>query len=317
MKGRLELDDLSRAIVSTIAYFDIFDYPLTLVEIYKWLYQKESIIADISGALASGKLDEVIENKNGFYFLKGRQDIIATRLSRYVIAEGKFEIALRAARWLRYLPFIRLVAVCNNLGYNNSEARSDIDFFIVTYRGRIWWVRLLVTALLTLLGLRHHGRKITNRICLSFYIASDQLNLIDVALKPTDIYLTYWLATLAPIYDPKNIYPNFFRANLWVKTYLPNFYPTYLTAQRIVKDNFWAKFSKSFDELVFSGLIGDWLEKLSRLIQIKKIRKYLGDLAEKPNFQVVLSSSMLKFHKTDRRGYFCQLWQKNLNNIMR
>lgn len=316
MKTQLSLDNLQKAIVMTVAYFDIFDYPLTAVEIHKWLYQQLANLSDILEILASGKLDNIISQKNGFYFLKSRENIIQTRLDRYSIAEPKFKIVLKTVWWLRWLAFVKMIAVCNNLGFSNALAESDIDFFIITKKSRLWWTRLVITLFTDLLGVRRHGGKITNRICLSFYITDNHLNLVDITLKPNDIYLTYWLATLAPIYNRSGTYQKFLEANGWLKSYLPNFYSTILNNRQSIKDNTWIKFSKSFDELVLGRFLGDWLEKLAKVIQLKKMRKNVGSVTDQPNTNVVISDSMLKFHETDQRQEFQQLWQAKISPIL-
>ena len=67
---------LEKSILETVAYFDIFSYPLTLVEIWKWLFLKEA-----NGLFISlNKIEEIIKNseaiktlleyKQGFYFFK-------------------------------------------------------------------------------------------------------------------------------------------------------------------------------------------------------------------------------------------------------
>lgn len=245
--------ELKRAIIRTVAFFDIFDYPLTLVEIHKWLYcqsrEKETMLLNeaskqdlirqnkkyslskIYEELESIVLKGDISSKNGFYFLPGRTDIIRTRLYRYQLAEKKFKIALRVTRLFKWLAPVKMVSVCNNVGYNNGTEKSDIDFFIIVKKNRLWLSRFLVTVIATLLGVRRHDQKFIDRICLSFYIAEDQLDLSSISLKPDDIYLVFWLATLAPIYDD-GIYQSFFEANKWIFNYLPNHYPALLNGRR-------------------------------------------------------------------------------------
>jgi len=316
-KNQGQLADLEKAILKTVAYFDIFNYPLTLVEIYKWLYQPDQhySLFEISQALAADNLKAKIEVKFGFYFLAGRELIVQTRLERYQIAEKKFKIALKIVWWLRHLVFVRMIAICNNVGYNNGTKESDIDFFIVVKNGRLWWSRLMIALAATLLRVRRHDRRIIDRICLSFYVADDHLNLADIAIEPLDSYLIYWFATLAPIYDDSAVYSELIKANSWLADYLPNFYSVNLNNRRRIKDNRYIKFSKNLDSLILAGPFGDWLEKLALLVQAKKIRRYFGQVANERNTNVVIDSSMLKFHKTDRRQYYQDLWQAKLIDL--
>lgn len=333
-KETSKFSELEKAIIRTVAFFDIFDYPLTILEIYKWFYltinpqqfppeadqflaetinkKRETNLSEILVGLEELKKKKVIDSKNGFYFFPGRENLVNLRQGRYLLAEVKFKIARRAIKFLRFIPFIRMIAVCNNAAYSNAAAKSDIDFFIVVAQGRIWWTRLLITLLLTVLGLRRHGQKITDRICLSFYLTDDSLNLSSIALKPIDPYFIYWLATLAPIYQAEN-YPAFLRQNLWLKDYLPNFYPVSLADRRQLKNQGFLKICKQIGEFIFSGWLGKGLENFAKAIQLLKMKKNKKSLANKPDSRVVISDIMLKFHETDQRQIFYQAWQEKLN----
>src|SRR3989338_6503882 len=302
---------LETAILKTLVYFDIFDYPLTLVEIHKWLYRPPSAcsIWTVSQALLGENLKGLAESNNGFYFLGGRREIIASRLDRCRPAEKKFRIARKAAWWLRRLPFLKVVAVCNNAGYNNAAPSSDIDFFIIIRQGWLYLMCLLVTLAVSLLGRRRHGKKIADRVCLSFYIADRHLNLADIALKPEDIYLVYWFATLAPIYD-QGAYQEFLAANAWLKDYLPNFYPAALTGRRKIEDDFLIKFGRNFKEKILAGIFGDGLERLAKLLQLNKMKKHPSFAGN--DFKVVISDSRLKFHENDRRREYLAAWEERL-----
>ena len=114
-----ELKDLSFLelfILNTITYFDVFDYPLTLNEVYTYLYTggmegSNYSLEEISETLeTSEKLNKIITTQGGFYFLKGREEIIQTRLDHYNLADKKFKIALRAIKLLKYCPGIKMIA---------------------------------------------------------------------------------------------------------------------------------------------------------------------------------------------------------------
>ena len=296
--------DLRSAVLKALAYFDIFDYPLTLVEVHKWLYQPSSVYSLAEVLVALGKTAE-IEERFGFYFLVGRGSIVASRLKRYKISEKKFTIASRVAGWLSRLNFVKMIAVCNNAGYNNAAAPSDIDFFIVAAKGRLWQARLAAIIITTILGVRRRGDQVTNRICLSFYLADHHLNLSDVGLLPNDPYLTYWLATLSPIYGQET-YSTLLAANGWLKNFLPNFYPNFLTNRRYLPPAQYMAFPRS---------LSDALESLAKAAQIKKIKQYFGSEINSSDHSVVISDQMLKLHKVDRREMYQKIWQQKLVSL--
>ena len=294
-------------ILNTIAYFDLFDYPLTLNEIYKNLYTGGMVgsaysLLEIANELKTNpKLHKIIATARGFYFLKKREEIIQTRLARYTLDERKLKIAQRVIKILKYLPFIKLIAICNSLSYRNAKEDSDIDFFIITAKNRIWLVRLASIFLIAILGLRPPKNKVKDKICLSFFTTEENLDLAQIKIAADDIYLVYWLATLRPIYERDNFYEKFIEANLWFRKYLPNWQPVKLGITSRVEDSNFSRHIWQIREYIFGGLIGNWLENLAKKIQFKYMSQKKKDLAILKDNRVIISDTMLKFHENDRR----------------
>lgn len=305
------MSTLQKSILATLAFFDIFDYPLTLMELWQWLYSfgdGETIsLAAVNEILTLGDLNNQIETKDGFYFLAGRSMIVAKRLERYNIAEDKFVWAKRAAWILGKLPFIRLVAVCNTLAYGNSRPEADIDFFIVTAKNRLWTARLISVFLFQFLGWRPMPEKQQNKICLSFFVSEEDLNLKKATLGDNDAYFHFWLGTLLPIYDQGGYYHRLLEANSWVKNYLPNLQEHILNQRRVVRPSF--SLIKKIMEIHT-----DWLEKFYKYIQLKFMNKKLKELANKDS-RVIVNNQMLKFHPVDRREEYGELWRRKLAAI--
>ncbi len=312
--------ELEKAILATLAYFDIFDYPLTLMEIFRYLYQPSAVnyqspdtFLDLQQVLHSNQnLKEAISQKNGFYFLKGREDLIKKRKERHDIAQPKWKIAQKAAKYLQLVPFIKMMTVCNTLAYDNAEEKSDIDFFIVVKSGRMWTARFIATLLMQFLGLRRYNRKIKDRICLSFYVTEDNLDLSNMAIQD-DIYLRYWITQVVPLYVRDDMDVEFAKANKWTKNYLPNFVLYQAGQKRKVLDNRFFIAVRTIREKMLRGRLGDAIEGWLRKIQRSKMDKNTRSLAQKSGTEVIISDKMLKFHEIDRREEFRKKFSEKLD----
>ncbi|MFH1207315.1 MAG: hypothetical protein V1668_01785 [Patescibacteria group bacterium] len=309
---------LEKAIIATLSYFDIFDYPLTAMEIWKWLYvggsqqttdyglQQESI-TDVMRVLETSEwLKSRVGELDGFYFLKGRQQIVDIRQQRYLWAEDKFHRALKIIRWLRWVPFVRMIGVCNTLAYNNSRRGGDIDLFIITGRHRTWQVRFWVNSLLKILKLRPSLGNTQDKICSSFFVDIDHVNLEQLAIRD-DIYLPYWVTQVYPVYD-EGAYTTFVQSNEWVRLVLPHWLPIEPVGRRQVRAYRWVKRLK---ELFFFF----WPESLFRSWQEKIMPENLRAMANKDT-RVVVNDSVLKFHDTDRRQSFLEQWRERKEQVL-
>lgn len=309
------MQDLEKAVLSAVSYYDIFEYPLTSWEIFKWGYGKigmgseKSKLSDFHGILeCSDLLKKVLQHKNGFYFLKGREDTVEIRRQRYLLAQKRWKKLQKVVTFLQVVPFVKMIAGCNNLLINNIKPESDIDVFIVVKSGRMWITRFLVTSLVSLLGQWRHKDRISGKVCLSFFVTDNNLSLEKISKKPYDIYLNNWILLAAPLLD-REIYAKFMLENVWTKDSVPNALP-YLPVgyERKIKKIFFLDWIRIICEKMLSGKIGNIFEKIFKKIQIGKMRG--------KGLDVIISDKMLKFHEVDRRDQFREEFEINLKKAM-
>jgi hypothetical protein len=208
------MDDLQSAILRTLLYFDMFDYPLKLSEILSFLPSNSVADADLRLASVRSPLCERLAEKDGYYYLKGRPDsLVKDRLEKERRARRQMRIAHVITRIIRSFPFVRGVFVSGELSKGVASKKSDIDFFVVTAPNRIWITRTFFALFKKVFLL--------NRKTLFCYnhITSDR----NLAITERNIYTAMEVATLRPTYNP-GLYRNIMIANEWIKAYLPNSY---------------------------------------------------------------------------------------------
>jgi len=289
-------------ILKTIVFFDLFDYPLTAWEVWKLgRWQEPVSLVEVMACLEDEETKQKIRSKLGFYFLTGREEIVVTRQTRYNITDKKIKRALKVARMFSHIPWIKMIAVSNVIGSHNMKTESDIDLFIVAADGRLWLTRFFCVAIVKLLGLRPGPGKTRDTICLNFYASESALDFKNLRL-PADIYFTYWLAGLMPIYDSGGIYEKLIAANYWFVEALPNWQPVDPAKCRLVKgasNGIWRKII----DLVFGSLEGRSKQMQMRIMP--------DELKGKMNSgtDVVINDQILKLHPKDRRQEYLDLWR--------
>jgi hypothetical protein len=144
---------LQRAILSTVAYSDIFDYPLTSVEVHRYLFGIEAGYPEVESVLQNGALvPQRLVEREGYFALAGREHIVDIRRQREERARDLWRRASRYGNLIARIPFVRMVAVTGELAVNNVRDTSDVDYFIVTEPGRLWLVRAMVIAIVKAAG---------------------------------------------------------------------------------------------------------------------------------------------------------------------
>lgn len=226
-----------------------------------------------------------------------------------------WERVFKYVRLLKFVPFLRMVAVCNNLSFGMVNEKSDIDLFIVARKGRLFLVRAFVTFLFSILGVRRHGDKIAGRFCLSFFVDDEFLDLSGIALK-NDVYLAFWIKSLVPVLDD-GVSKEFFVKNKWIENYLENDFETGDFKEKL-RDEFgeitlkFNGFLKRFFEWISDGSLGNFVENRLKNWQLKRAVKKAESISD--NSGLLMNEHILKFHNIDRRREYRGLWMKNFGN---
>ena len=282
---------LSKSIIATIAYYDVFDYPLTSFEIWKYLIvQNQSLglypepaepirLEDVVKALETESVRRHIGHLNGSYFLQGRRVLAERRLKRGKLAIAKLHGVRKLVFWLRFVPFVRMVALTGSLAMKNSEASGDWDLLIVLRSGHIWTGRALLTGLLQLFGKRRHGEDVADRACLNYWITTDSLEIITKDLFSSNEYFF-----ITPLFGFEE-FRKFQEKNQWIRRFRPQ-YHVMESAHMLCARDFWlAKVVRDIGEILLSDRA---LERKLSVMQKKKIAanpktKLSGSLIEATN----------------------------------
>ena len=306
------MEEIKSSILKTLSFFSIFSYPLTKEELLEFLWKKKTDWQELENSLSVLVKEQKIFSEYGYYFLPDGQDGVESRRTRLIDNENKFKKAVKACKKISWLPFVRAVFVCNSLAFGTANQKSDIDFFIITDSKRLWLVRFFSNLLLLVLGLRVNKNK--SGVCLSFFISKDFLNLQSIRIQEEDIYLTYWIALLIPLYDPDVFHKKIISENKWLLDFLPQISSELSIYAKEVKNGQIKKMVKNILEKIWQGAYGELMEKQAAEAQKTKIKLSARD--KNFNFPgVILNDDMLKFHENDRRKEYYEKWCAKLQDL--
>lgn len=216
------MHSLEESIYDTIAFFDMYRMPVTATQVWQRLvvakssYAHHPSLRDVQKTVQSSDfLRERIETKWGYYCLRGKSARIAKRLARHAIAQEKWKIVKRCARFLAMMPFVRLLAGSGSLAVDNTKYSSDLDMLVVAKEGRIWTTRLFLLLASALLGKRrsYRDQNAPDMLCLNHYITDRSL---AVSSEIRNVCMAMQYGSLVPIYNESLLY-TFLRRNMfWI-----------------------------------------------------------------------------------------------------
>jgi len=164
---------LEQAIVQAVAYADVFDYPLTVDEIHRYLIGVPASRGAVRSALTTSRLVPDVLSRSGRYFtLAGHESAVDTRRRRAAVAADYWRRAVRYGHLIGSLPFVRMVAVTGALAMDNI-ADGDIDYLVITEPGRLWLCRALVVGLVRTAAFRG------TELCPNYFLSEQALVLSE------------------------------------------------------------------------------------------------------------------------------------------
>jgi len=198
---------LVEAILRTVAYEDVFDYPLTAGEIHRLLSGARASPEQVQAVLQN---DAPLSFTGGFYTLPGREELAELRCRREQDSARLWQQARRYGRMAARLPFVRMLGVTGSLAMNNVDGEADVDLLVVSAAGRLWTCRALVLLLARLAALEEVG------LCPN-YLVSEQ----SLVFQDRTLYTAHELVQMVPLFG-LDVYARMRRLNRWTERFLPN-----------------------------------------------------------------------------------------------
>jgi hypothetical protein len=251
------LESVKSAALRSLIYFDIFNYPLTVLEIIQFSSVRINHLSDMEEALQEMAESILIYRFGDFYSLNNEQSWIERRRRGNKNALEVQAKALKRSRFIYHFPFVRSVNISGSLSKNYFDENTDFDFFVITSPNRIWITRMLLTLYKKIFLL--NNRKY---FCINYYIDTEDLNIPDRNLFSATEVIT--LKNKAG----ESVYRHFIESNKWVMDYFPNFIPdfTHLDLQPKLRLKTWL-------EKCLSGKFGDRLDNFSFRITLRFLKK--------------------------------------------
>ena len=255
-----DLPELEYAILATITYRDLFDFPVNAEEIHRYLHGVPCDLSDVCAALKNSEFaNRYLESDGELFALKHRGSLLALRRERRRLARILWPKALAHGARLAMLPFVRMVAVTGSLAPGNPSQSADMDFMFVTEGGRLWTMRAFAKVLFLLDRNSSNGR-----LCPNFFISTRALKLDGPSL-----YVAQEVAQMVPLYG-LDVYESLRDANRWTYNYLPNAvgaptdrYRCESQAPRICR----------IGETILRSPLGDWFESWESRRKLHKYNK--------------------------------------------
>ncbi len=285
--------ELGAAVRRTLAYADIFDYPLTVQELQRYLHGTPATLEELRALLADGVPG--VEASAGFYTLAGRLWMVAERRRRAAISAPLTGRMRLYTKLLKYLPFVRMVALTGSLSMQNVDQRVDIDLMVVTAPGRVWLGRAAVILLV------HVARLARDTLCPNFVVAENALELGDLS-----IYGAHEVAQMVPLCG-RDVYHRVWASNPQVTRHLPNARAWPMPDERVQP---LAQAFKRGAEILLGGAVGDRLERWECHRKIDRLRKRQAT----PTAEIVLSTDQCKGHFDRHRTRVLAAYQARLRH---
>ena len=201
-------------------------------------------------------------------------------------------------KFIKWIPGLKMVWIGNSISMNSASKNSDIDLLIVSNKNRMWLVRILVTFIFQILGVRKNEKNHAGRFCLSFFCEIEGLDFSNFVLEK-DPYLYFWILYFKPILDFWNTYDLFLEKNKsWAD--FENYEDIFEENRKYIKYS--RDVSPDTSDKVWKMFLPNISTKLNNFFKkifLPKTVKHYNKIG-KP-YGIIISDEMLKFHNWDIR----------------
>jgi hypothetical protein len=246
------------SILRVLAYFDLFDYPISREEILFFLDREISETA-LDGTLTTLVTGQYLFRLDRFYSLRDDPSLVERRIRGNIHARELLSIAKKISRRLFQFPYVRGIGISGSLSKNYADEHADIDYFIITRANRLWIARTCMHLFKkwSFLSGRQHW------YCMNYFVDEQAME-----IEEKNIFTAIELLTLMPVCGNGGLV-HFFDANDWATDWLPH----YRVRRRAAEGEWRSSLGKKVMEWLFDNKAGDWLDDRLRNLTARRWKK--------------------------------------------
>jgi predicted nucleotidyltransferase len=246
-------DDLE--LIDAVTYGDAFDCAVAFDEV--WRYSRVKISrARLRERVRQLALEGLLGEREGLYFLAGREHLVYRRDARLNRALRLKKRARLVSCFLQHAPFVRGIVLTGSVAADDAEENADVDVLMIVAKGRIGLSFLLLATL---------SRVFSRRVfCPNYYVSEAHLSFPN-----HDRYIAREIAQAELLTSGAGALHG---ANSWVEEHLPNSSPT----GRPVKLLPGGALMQRIFELPFEGRFGSWCEQKACTIVKNRLSAHYG-----------------------------------------
>ena len=293
---------LDEEILRTLLYYDIFNYPLTADEVYRFLGIHCADASSVIAALTRLADRKAIFQFRNFFSVKDSLASVERRVKGNEVAEKFLNLAGKQAALISKFPFVRAVLASGSLSKGYMDEKSDLDFFIITAPRRLWIARTLLVLYKRIFLLNSH-----KYFCVNYFVDEQHLE-----IEEKNLFTATELATVLPLYGSEH-YTRLHYSNRWLWEYFPNFTPrSVINVLNGVTSGL-----KNYCEKLLNIFFGNAIEKFCRRITLSRWERQYQKHYSATDFNIAFKSKSYasKNHPSNFQRTIMEAYESKLRSF--
>lgn len=255
------VSEKEKQILLALLYFDVFNYPLNQQELS--FHCKTNNNKELGLYLSNLIFQGLITKKDDYYFTgKINTEYIVRREKGNKRAIDLMRVAQRYSKKMFQFPFVHSINISGSLSKNYFDENSDIDYFIIAKKNRVWICRTFLILYWKLLPKSKKKYWCTN------YFIDESISTLEDQNYFTAVELSYLIPTVNAVATE-----NFYNNNAWLKQFVDN-----KNINKSFELNLKHNILKKTLEFIFNGRLGNKIENYLHIKTIKRWREKFSDL---------------------------------------
>ena len=295
------LTTAEQSVLSSLLYADIFKYPLSREELLCRANTPALNEGNLSDTLDRLVAEGYIHRLGDFYSVQHDETLAGRREEGNRMARGQMRLARRIGRLIGHLPYVRMVTISGSLSKDYMDKKSDLDFFLITRPGRLWFVKGYTVFIKRVVLLGNY-----RFFCVNYLIDDAHLE-----IEEKNIFTATELLTTRPVAG-KSLYGRFMEANGWVHDFYPHCKP--LCTEGVGETGSWLQ---RFAEFCFNNALGNWVDRKAKSTIQNRIQRRYAEQYSEEDLELAFKSTehVSKYHEKNFQRKVHEMYRAKINEF--